>query len=927
MAKRIKRTGNRISSKEVLLERIQKLTEDELEQGILTPLFRALGYESVERHGGPDEHGMDLICWKKDELDENEVAAVQVKRFKPARRAASDRSFAGLLTQMCQACEEEIPHTNGQTYLPRTVYFVTPYLVDVRTLSTRFAKVTALRQQGVKIIDGGKLISLIEKHMPYIIRKLVGTSSDIQAAIVDHLNNNVLLNAVRSPGSHPIESIYTDIDFAVGDLNSRVFLLGEIGPGTVKEKFDESEWLHFGRLSALTQKVFGVPLATQSRRLIESMRKRSSQFTAWKEAQSRLQSLQRPYDSRKVGMEKLRHELLPLVLWWERKTKEKTNCKEIIDFASKISEVLSSPRKVNEYLISQRMTDDVSEPKEVHEPKETDELNDVDRLKHVFKRKSPDLRTKSRRICSLLDDLVEAAKRSLPLALEFERLIAHRTPPYVVEVGGEALCEALRTKRKWLLNELSGFRRHGCATEELKGFLEKSLTMLGCAREIFSERYILKAMLSEHFSKHIRDTESCRLRMSIHRIFDCELNTLVLGEAGAGKTTSLQMYTMLKAGTDDKVYLFLPLTSLVSGGGDETEFDQVDVKDRLVHYVTKYLSTRGCHLDIREMADLFKVGRVVLMLDGIDEVIVTTPWLIRSIVEFSDKYRATQVIASSRTSGDFIRSLPFVTVTLLPFSSRQRNSFIRAWFGPEDERGSAKKIIRHLERNRGMVEVVNNPLLATVMCTLQENGIPLPENEVRLYRARLDLLLRTYDVHKKAHRLKSSAEDLLDVAELIAYSCHTAHKREAELSEVYGIAETLTKGSNNWVKYRQAVYELLHPCNVLVPMTDDGKVGFGHLRYQEHLAANYLCIHRNVDLLPLAQDPWWRETFVFLSRMQADIEWLVAMLAADAFKHSRKTIYAIIATQPPDEQERLKEIVRSHRVWDHRDEIMFGNDF
>ena len=64
-----------IKQRTELIRAFQEMKENALSQGILVPLFRAFGYPQVEFHGGPDEQGKDIICWRRDHLDEIELAA------------------------------------------------------------------------------------------------------------------------------------------------------------------------------------------------------------------------------------------------------------------------------------------------------------------------------------------------------------------------------------------------------------------------------------------------------------------------------------------------------------------------------------------------------------------------------------------------------------------------------------------------------------------------------------------------------------------------------------------------------------------------------------------------------------------------------------------------------------------------------------
>ena len=116
--------------------------------------------------------------------------------------------------------------------------------------------------------------------------------------------------------------------------------------------------------------------------------------------------------------------------------------------------------------------------------------------------------------------------------------------------------------------------------------------------------------------------------------------------------------------------------------------------------------------------------------------------------------------------------------------------------------------------------------------------------------------------------------------------------------------------------------ELISPCEVLVHMTSDGQLGFGHLRYQEHLVAKYLREHRNVDLVAHANDTWWFEVIVLLSKMLPDMEWLIGLLVIDSYNTAKKLIDTIITLQKPEKRRRLREIVNAHRklgFFDKRD--------
>jgi hypothetical protein len=94
-------------------------------------------------------------------------------------------------------------------------------------------------------------------------------------------------------------------------------------------------------------------------------------------------------------------------------------------------------------------------------------------------------------------------------------------------------------------------------------------------------------------------------------------------------------------------------------------------------------------------------------------------------------------------------------------------------------------------------------------------------------------------------------------------------------------------------------------------MTNDGQIGFGHLRYQEYLAAEEMNTNRGIDVCPLLQNPWWRGVFVLFARMCQDLDWLIDSLASrEAPKACLEGVLAMIKARPVDEREGLRMSLR-----------------
>jgi hypothetical protein len=300
----------------------------------------------------------------------------------------------------------------------------------------------------------------------------------------------------------------------------------------------------------------------------------------------------------------------------------------------------------------------------------------------------------------------------------------------------------------------------------------------------------------------------------------------------------------------------------------------------------------------------------VLLLDGIDEAVKHVPQLLRLINEFASRRPGVQIITSSRVSGSYLDDIPFLAVTLMPFTDEQRARFVRNWFGEAGEKHE-RRVNTHLAKNADVAAVVRTPLLATILCVLEEHGIPLPDNETRLYESRLELLLGVYDSHKQVSRLTTPRLVLERVARCIAFRMHSDGRREEEPDRIHALAWRALKREITHVACAKAVDELFDPCNVLVPMTHDGKWGFGHLRYQEYLAALELRNNRSIDVIALMRQTWWRGALVLFAQMTDSLQWLVSAVVEQCLVTTvYETLSAMVDRGPRRERSEHRALIR-----------------
>ncbi len=485
---------------------------------------------------------------------------------------------------------------------------------------------------------------------------------------------------------------------------------------------------------------------------------------------------------------------------------------------------------------------------------------------------------------------------------------------YRIGIDGDKIVRMITEKRLWIEQSVAKINIETPGPTELKLFIQKCQSIFECAALFFQHTFFE----CTGFDKVITNRssfESTRLKIPIHIVYDSGVNVLVLGEAGAGKTTSLQMYSLNNEYEVAKLYIPISLSSL-------SQFRQINSATvRLDEVIAEYISSRGISITPQQIILHFQNKQIVLLLDGLDEVIKDNPSLPKVIRRLGNDYSNNlQIIVTSRSSGSQIDQIPYFAVTILPFTPRQRTDFIDKWFD-DNNRKKVNRIISHLEKNPGLAEVVNTPLLTTILCVLANNEIALPNTEIKLYNERIKLLTGYYDRIKNIpNRIISSPQILEFLAQKIAYYFHHRVKRDEHKKELIETARHLTLFILSGQEAEIALNELINPCNILVPMSDDGKFGFEHLRYQEHLAAKELLSDRGRDVISLLKQSWWQGCLRFFTIMNSDLTWLIKEIAKErniiALKEQVKTL---VNLRPIPERKKIIKLIETYLQVEYED--------
>jgi len=355
---------------------------------------------------------------------------------------------------------------------------------------------------------------------------------------------------------------------------------------------------------------------------------------------------------------------------------------------------------------------------------------------------------------------------------------------------------------------------------------------------------------------------------------------VILGDPGSGKTTLLRYLALryardraenttfvrdqLRLNESGFLPLYLPLRNLGAYLSHRPDTGTEGHALLLAFFYDYMKNERIVVPDDFFDADL-NAGRIVLLLDGMDEVGDENlrRRVTRLIDSFAGAYPQCRIVVTSRIVGypGLARlEQDFATTTVQDFNLADVREFLTHWHrlvaigqlgpGASAEHFAASQtnqLLNAITSNPRVRELAVNPLMLTVIALVHRDRVKLPDRRAELYAEAVDVLLGKWDEARGVDAVRVlddrpfDASDRRLLLQTIALNMQTAGKREIEADELtrqlraYFTGLTATPAAANHATER--FLQVIRERTGLLVEAGQGVYRFSHLTFQEYLAA------------------------------------------------------------------------------------------
>ncbi len=387
--------------------------------------------------------------------------------------------------------------------------------------------------------------------------------------------------------------------------------------------------------------------------------------------------------------------------------------------------------------------------------------------------------------------------------------------------------------------------------------------------------------------------------LSAHEAIYKYSKLVILGNAGAGKTTALR-YLLNSYVEQYMQNSILPVYVSLNDFNDDEEHK--DLFEYIANSLDQFISKE-------KLGRMALDGKVLFLIDGLDEVRQEQLRIAQNqILKLVKKYLNSQFVIACRSAARDRTVIfnNFKTMELMNLNLEQIREFVENWFRGVEAKDIAlervdkveeqknirkerwqeavKKFMSQIENNVGAQELAQTSLLLTMLCYVFQDNYNLPRNKHALYGDAIDALFRRWDATRRIERNEVYGEKLsrdrkINMLGGISYRALKKEKgkllwKKADIKEEVSdyivnipgieIEEALDVNSE------RVLYEIAANNGLLL---EDGRgvYRFTHRTFQEYFAARFILeSNQRPEYLKEAIDTHlldrsWREVFPIIA--------------------------------------------------------------
>lgn len=924
-----------------LVAKFCELTEDTFTITVVIPVLQAEGFQFIDYTHGQRERGKDLVFWKPGEFGSKELLVAQIKMCSLTSSASDENGLPVVVTQLRQALHSKVVSWDGIERKPTKVFCITAAATPVTTTESdeSYAETTRL---GGRIVSGSEIAASLLTNRRDIAQSLLHGVIDVSIQMEKCPTNRPLSLALGVRESRRISNYFAELDATVGGFSLRELLRLDVGrERSAYEEIPPQRITPMSTDSSLISHIAVVVPYKRWPKVLESMERLNNHYPTMQPFQN-AKGIDRKAREQQVLHESAenlgRQEVISayldeLSVWASDLSREmRERGPRILTDSNYLSSEKDSSKFIREIATLRSAFNDL-------QLQVSEWVRDADNFESLL----PGMAGRLRELIDALENISSPLRQieKSVLAISKSQSTFHEIDK--ISVLGQLAGRALRD-----LEDSLGATR----VSRIIGTAEAYICspVVRCSVELKRLRSVADLAKKEvlHNLRHdaLRDTESCAVALkSLQGVLSCfaevlateelrqlfvfgmskdigysisapifsimrsGVDLLITGNAGAGKSTTLETFalnTWVNKESGSEVF-FLKVATLDAPLSNERPLAW------FARQASKQLMEAGQAITPRMVeASIVDAKFLTLVLDGVDEArerIENLVELIRAIRKERPGHAA--FIVSSRFSEATFQTNGLFEIELLPFKPEQLRRFIHDYL--ENYPGAAEEVLDHIAKNPNLEEICATPLMATILCVLQINGVRLPSSLPELYLKRFELLWGAYDAVKGVSRLSSASGILRDVSSSVAYYLHTRKLRTATREAIERWVAGSLEAKYSASSLRTALEELIEPANVLV--RDGHNFGFGHLSYQEFLVALEMREHRRYEARRYLSSRWWSGVFVFFAQLSDDLpdamESLLVQSDAADMKVCRHNLAAMIKSRPEKERKALYLVVEN----------------